>query len=493
MTRFVDREPVPGASALQRARDSHHGGGWCAIRVVELTPARAAALRMRIREVAKLHHPALARLVALGDEGGHPVVARQWVDGEPLRRPMTADAALNAILPVLEGLELAHWHDLYHGRLSAERIIRGTDGAGVLVDLGLDGLGSIEGDVRAVADLLESLVPQLSAPLRDVVTAAHDGAFPSAAALHAALSAARNAKPAPVAAAWPRQLFVASMLLLVGAALFGWCARPGEPTPEPLPAAVEPPLPAPSLPDDAPPSLPAEGRAAPAAVARVAAALVAYEPVAAEATAEPEPVEPPADTGTAPLEAEAPAPPPEALPVAAAPPEPLPPAPPPPAAPAAPTPLGVASIGAWTVDRLGAGRGVVIRLVAEADVADRLGGSGRPNVALHCLNGNIDVSVHPGVASVERALTENGAESDVVEMVATGGPSGRVTLRAKAHEGEPRLTLPKRHHRWLAGLVTADQVTLSYTPFASPAVVARFAWTGFDDALRAFDGQCTLE
>ena len=144
VTRFADRSPVAGASDLYRAEDRQRGGAACALRRVRTTPARAAALRARLREVAPLHHPQLARLVAVGTEDDAVVVAREWLD-----RPWTAATAeevCDGLIEVLDGLELAHWHDLVHGDVRVEKLLQADDGRVVLVDLGVaaHGFGGAE-------------------------------------------------------------------------------------------------------------------------------------------------------------------------------------------------------------------------------------------------------------------------------------------------------------------------------------------------------------
>ena len=158
--------------------------------MVHTTPARAAALRARMREAATLRHANLAHLVAVGTEDGAVAIAREWLAGSLARTISTPGDACRAMIDVLDAIELAHWHDLTHGDIRKEKFLVRDDGAVVLVDLGLEGQGTVQRDLRGVADALEDLGGALPEPMAQVVAATHQGAYPTARDLQRALQRA---------------------------------------------------------------------------------------------------------------------------------------------------------------------------------------------------------------------------------------------------------------------------------------------------------------
>ena len=142
-------------------------------------------------------------------------------------------------------------------------------------------------------------------------------------------------------------------------------------------------------------------------------------------------------------------------------------------------PATLPATGKWTVEREG-DDGMVLRLIADAPVSDRLGRSGRPVVQIHCAKGKATMTLHPGVKSVERILID-GIDSQQVLVRADLGALGTRNLKWTTEEGRP-LSLGRRASSWVRESQSLTRVQLSYTPFASDAVVAPFDWTGFDVA-----------
>jgi tRNA A-37 threonylcarbamoyl transferase component Bud32 len=471
MSRFDDRHRVPDADSLWIASDNERGGAQCAVRIIDTTPARAAALRMRIREASAVRHPSLARWVTLKEEDGQLIVAREWLPGPAFTGPMPAKDAVKIMVAVLDGLDVAHWHDLTHGRIAAERILRGEDNTPVLVDLGLEGQGTVAADLRAVADTLEAITSEMPHGLRSVIARAHEGVYTTAADLKLALELSLRPAAAPPVN-WARRLFVASLCLPLGIAVW-LCFGPQANGPDTVVVAE------------------------PVEVAPVEAAPVEDLPAVERAAVAPRgPRRPPVVEPDEPLPeppVELPEPQPQTIVVAAPPQGPSAarvvvapveaPAAPAPPVPAPEAPAGVA-IGKWHIDRSGGGSGVVLRLIAEHPVQDRLGRAGRPAVEVHCNGGKASLVLAPGVQSVERVMLENGLDSDLALVEATVDGRAVDGLRLKVDTGTALMHLPRRGAGWLLELHGARSVAFSYTPFASPAVVAEFDWTGFEAAWR---------
>jgi hypothetical protein len=145
------------------------------------------------------------------------------------------------------------------------------------------------------------------------------------------------------------------------------------------------------------------------------------------------------------------------------------------------------AMGKWTVDDDGQGA-VVLRLIADQAVQDRLGRSARPVVEVHCARGKASVTLHPGVTSVERILVD-GIDSQQVLVGADLGPLGVRKLKFSTEEGRP-LALSRRASSWVRESGSVAQVRFTYTPFASDAVVAPFDWRGFDVAWAQAGAAC---
>lgn len=487
MSRFTDREPVAGASSLWQARDGQQHGRAVALRRVDRPTAAAVALRTRMREVAQVRHATLARLVAVGEEDGALVVARQWVDGAPLQGPLAADAAADLFIALLDGVELAHWHDLTHGHITPDRIIVGEEGP-VLVGLGLEGQGSVQGDLRAVVDAFEAVTGRLPDRYAQVVAAAHQGTYATARDLQEALRRARAGGAGPfVLPLWARVLAVAALGLLVG--ILGIVSmRPGpEAPPAPPPSLPAAPVPVP----EATPPVPAPVPEAPPEVA-----AVAPSPRPSPVAPEPVPVPLPEPQVIQVVQVPAPAP---TVRVSAVPaPAPVP-APVPAPAPVAPAPRPLptfdpgASRGAWEV-HAGTDDSVLLRLAAEQSVTTRAGQVGRPVIEVRCRRGKATVSLDPGVPAVETVLLENGSMAQLHEVRASVQGRSPVAQRWKGAEGSARLELPKRELDWFVSLEREQGVVaLGYTPFASDAVLAGFRWTGFEAAVAPWRSVCGFD
>ncbi len=428
-----------------------------------------------------VHHPTLARLVAVGDEDGRVMVAREWIEGEVMSASLGAGAAADVLIAVLDGIEMAHWHDLCHGRIAPDRIVLSAAGP-VLVDLGLEGQGSVQGDLRAVADTLEAVGAPLPDPLAQVVAATHQGMYPTARDLQDALRKARRGVAVPVPALWARGALVAALGLLVGVGVVWWRRpEPVEALPDPPPVApvapVAAPAPAPAVPPEpgpAPSVRPSSPRSAPAAPAPV-----------------PEP-EPEPEVVVLEVPAPAPAPVPtvriSAVPAPAPVPVPVPAPAPVPAPVSTPVPRG-----AWELEA-GAGDTVILRIAAEQSVVTRTGASGRPVLEVHCRRGKADVYLLPGVAAVETVVLENGSMAKLSTVRATvPGQASREVLW-KGSDGSSTLALPRRDLSWFRGLERVEGVVaLAYTPFASDAVLAGFRWTGFADAVAPYRSVCGFD
>ncbi len=163
---LLERIGVGEMGEIYRARDESLNRD-VAIKVVRGTRAADEGLRERLRQeaqaAARLSHPRVAQVHALGFSGGHPYLVMELVCGEDmdvkLRREGRIDerTALQAAGEVVEGLNALHRLGLTHGDIKPANIVLDADGAAKLVDFGLsgmsrhDGTGAIHGTPHYIA------------------------------------------------------------------------------------------------------------------------------------------------------------------------------------------------------------------------------------------------------------------------------------------------------------------------------------------------------
>jgi len=153
----------------------------------------------------------------------------------------------------------------------------------------------------------------------------------------------------------------------------------------------------------------------------------------------------------------------------------------------------VDGLGKWRVQREEGGRhpATVITLEAENIVRDRLNRSGRPALHIRCEDERIGIAISPGVDTVEAFVAEDATYARHANLSFTweGSPTEQVQadFRVDSSDLDLRALEPL-----LDDAPRAESLYLSYTPFASPAVVAIFDVRGMDRALAALTRFCPL-
>ncbi len=109
--------------------------------------ARDEDLRRRfIREArlaARLAHPNVVRVFDVGEDGGRPFIAMEYVDGETLadvvarRGPLPPAEAAALAMQMCAGLAAAHAAGLVHRDVKPQNLLLGTDGVLKLGDFGI--------------------------------------------------------------------------------------------------------------------------------------------------------------------------------------------------------------------------------------------------------------------------------------------------------------------------------------------------------------------
>ncbi len=134
-----------GMGAVYLARDTRLGRK-VALKVIR--PARMgspdAARRFLIeaRATARFNHPNIVTIYAVGEVGGSPYVALEYLEGETLRQRFDGERvplreALRLGIAVAGALVEAHAHGILHRDLKAENVVISRDGRPRVLDFGL--------------------------------------------------------------------------------------------------------------------------------------------------------------------------------------------------------------------------------------------------------------------------------------------------------------------------------------------------------------------
>jgi nitrous oxidase accessory protein NosD/predicted Ser/Thr protein kinase len=138
---------------------------WAADRP-QTEEATAASIRREAEMLSRIHHPAVPRLIEMG-EGPPPYLVLEFIDGVDLeqflssRRDPLSQSELVGLLESLAGaLEAVHRQGLLHGDLKPSNVIISPDGNPVVIDFGAARRWEGLGDASAVW----SLTPGYAAP-----------------------------------------------------------------------------------------------------------------------------------------------------------------------------------------------------------------------------------------------------------------------------------------------------------------------------------------
>src|SRR6476661_3347882 len=135
-----------GMSTVYLARDTTLDRG-VAVKVMHREMSEQAdqleRFRQEARAVAKLSHPNVVSVIDAGEDGGHPYIVFEYVEGETLKHRINREGALapqEAIAYAIEiarGLSVAHARNMVHRDIKPQNILIDAEGRAKLTDFGI--------------------------------------------------------------------------------------------------------------------------------------------------------------------------------------------------------------------------------------------------------------------------------------------------------------------------------------------------------------------
>jgi len=99
--------------------------------------------RQEARAVAKLSHPNVVAVIDAGEDGGHPYIVFEYVEGETLKQRIARIGALDPqealayAIEVARGLTVAHARNMVHRDIKPQNVLIDSEGRAKLTDFGI--------------------------------------------------------------------------------------------------------------------------------------------------------------------------------------------------------------------------------------------------------------------------------------------------------------------------------------------------------------------
>ncbi|HET7589805.1 MAG TPA: protein kinase [Solirubrobacterales bacterium] len=99
--------------------------------------------RQEARAVAKLSHPNVVAVIDAGEDGGHPYIVFEYVEGETLKQRINRIGALDAqealayAIEIARGLTVAHARNMVHRDIKPQNVLIDSEGRAKLTDFGI--------------------------------------------------------------------------------------------------------------------------------------------------------------------------------------------------------------------------------------------------------------------------------------------------------------------------------------------------------------------
>ncbi|HET8813816.1 MAG TPA: protein kinase [Solirubrobacterales bacterium] len=99
--------------------------------------------RQEARAVAKLSHPNVVAVIDAGEDGGHPYIVFEYVEGETLKQRINRVGALDTqealahAIEIARGLTVAHSRNMVHRDIKPQNVLIDSEGRAKLTDFGI--------------------------------------------------------------------------------------------------------------------------------------------------------------------------------------------------------------------------------------------------------------------------------------------------------------------------------------------------------------------
>jgi serine/threonine-protein kinase len=120
---------------------------WVAIKVLhrEISdqPDQLERFRREARSVAQLSHPNVVAVIDAGEDGGHPYIVFEYVEGETLKQrierlgQLPSDESVAYAIEIARGLGTAHLQRLVHRDVKPQNVLIDAEGRAKVTDFGI--------------------------------------------------------------------------------------------------------------------------------------------------------------------------------------------------------------------------------------------------------------------------------------------------------------------------------------------------------------------
>jgi tRNA A-37 threonylcarbamoyl transferase component Bud32 len=106
-------------------------------------PDQLQRFRQEARAVAKLSHPNVVAVIDAGEDGGHPYIVFEYVEGETLKQRIARVGALDPqealayAIEIARGLTVAHARQMVHRDIKPQNVLIDAEGRAKLTDFGI--------------------------------------------------------------------------------------------------------------------------------------------------------------------------------------------------------------------------------------------------------------------------------------------------------------------------------------------------------------------
>jgi eukaryotic-like serine/threonine-protein kinase len=106
-------------------------------------PDQLERFRQEARAVAKISHPNVVAVIDAGEDGGHPYIVFEYVEGETLKQRINRVGALGTqealayAIEIARGLTVAHSRNMVHRDIKPQNVLIDAEGRAKLTDFGI--------------------------------------------------------------------------------------------------------------------------------------------------------------------------------------------------------------------------------------------------------------------------------------------------------------------------------------------------------------------